>query len=773
MRFCFLASKVWIDPEAAGGDLYLGNIARGLVQRGHRVSFIASSNMISPGAKSIDGVDVHLVKRGVLYPIRLLALFLTIRRHVNMIVEEMFGGKGVPPLAALYSRKPVLSVWYQRHDKIFAEQYPRGLATLLSLMERLLARLYKKAWILTLSEKSAKELVEIGLPASRVEIVPPAGILSSHHSEKFPGFRFRENSLVFIGKIRKYKRVDHAILALAEMAASGLRPQLVIAGTVSKSDERYYRSLRSLAKEFAVDNLVHFKIYPSLIPDSEKTELLTRAKVLLQPSPVEGFSMTSVEANACGTPVVVSDGVPGDVVVPGLNGLVYPFGDIKSMANSCAKLITDEEAWETLSRNGSKMALRYNWQSTVKIFLDVVRSRLDENAPKSVGHWALNQSVSLGSSASPNSRVSATPAGSHRCQIDDRPLTSVLVINWNGRRYLEACLRSVLVNSCPRCTEIVLVDNSSTDGSIHYVRTAFPELRVVQHKNNLGFSMGYNMAVPTSRGHFLVFLNNDAIVEPGWLDPLLEPFFTQRDAGMTTSKVIFKGMHAINSTGGSLKLWTGANELGFGDNPDNRVGVREPFYANGVAMAIPRRLFEGVGGFDTKIFAYCEDVDISWRVRLAGYKILYAAESTVYHHYSASWGQLNPVRIRLMTRHYFRTMFKCLSPPNLVHATFGFAIFSLGKGAVLSLRERRVSFLQSILLAFCDTIRDLDDLRSRQKATQKLRRDSDWNVFRADGFGLFDSPRDLLKRFQVLQMLSGFPNRVANRGQHIEDGVAR
>lgn len=375
MRFCFLASRDWAHPEAAGGDFYLGNIARGLVKRGHRVVYIAASLDGYSTRENLDGVEIRRVTPGLLYPIRLFYHFLRIKNSVDVTVEEILGGKKLPTLAFLYSRRRLVAMWYQCHDKIFAEQYPKGLAILLSLGERVLARLYRKYPVATLSQKSALELARIGLNSLRIGIVPSAALIESQLEREPLPFESREDTMVFIGKIRKYKRIDHAVLALKRLADVRDGCRLVIAGSVARNDLECLAGLRKQARLLAVDGLVDFRIYPGAIPRNEKADILRRCKVLLQPSPVEGFSMTTVEANACGTPVVVSDGVPQDAVRHGENGLVYPFGDTESMSRLCRKLLEDKATWERLSHRGLKMASRFTWDASTNAFEDFVVSQ--------------------------------------------------------------------------------------------------------------------------------------------------------------------------------------------------------------------------------------------------------------------------------------------------------------------------------------------------------------------------------------------------------------
>jgi glycosyltransferase involved in cell wall biosynthesis len=172
----------------------------------------------------------------------------------------------------------------------------------------------------------------------------------------------REKIIVWLGKLRKYKRPDHAILALANVLKKTNKTcRLVIAGKVSEIDSDYMLDLKQIACRLGVSNYVEFKLN---ISEAEKLKLLEQASVLVQPSPVEGFSIVVIEANRCGTPVVVSDGVPRDVVMDGFNGLVYPFGDIEAFSSALIKLLNDKEEWDRLSKNGSSRAQIFTWESS-------------------------------------------------------------------------------------------------------------------------------------------------------------------------------------------------------------------------------------------------------------------------------------------------------------------------------------------------------------------------------------------------------------------------
>lgn len=339
---------------------------------------------------------------------------------------------------------------------------------------------------------------------------------------------------------------------------------------------------------------------------------------------------------------------------------------------------------------------------------------------------------------------------SHGAAWPETPLVSILVLNWNGKQYLRPCLESLRSDICSH-VELVVVDNGSSDGSVLLVQEEFPEVKVVVHAGNLGFSRAYNGAVTHVGGSYLVFLNNDTEVERGWLEPLIDQLLERPEIGIVACKLLFFGTRILNGAGGYTKLWTGGGELGFGLDesafPGNR--VIEPFYASGAAMAIRRQLFEHLGGFDEAMFSYGEDSDLAWRARLSGYRVAYCPNSVVHHHFSATWKAFDPHKLRMTTRHRLRGMLKCLSVVNVVHSIPAYMSFALAKGTALSVIESKPSYLLSVLLAFGDIMRSSRDLWRQRSKTQALRVVPDRDVLNSENFGLLTTPWQLWRALGV------------------------
>lgn len=226
--------------------------------------------------------------------------------------------------------------------------------------------------------------------------------------------------------------------------------------------------------------------------------------------------------------------------------------------------------------------------------------------------------------------------------MKDAPLTSIIVLNFNGREHLPDCLGSLLGLDYPRDRlEIVVVDNGSTDGSLDWVRQYHPGVRIADLGANLGFAEGNNRGAAEARGEILVFLNTDTRVTPGWLRALVAPLAgDDRDTAATASKM-------LDWEGRGLDFPVYATLLGMPYASRDARQFRDPedydsphylLFPSGGAMAIRRDVFLDAGGFDADYFMYHEDVDLGWRLWLLGHRVLYVPTAVVHHRSGGSAG---------------------------------------------------------------------------------------------------------------------------------------
>lgn len=211
------------------------------------------------------------------------------------------------------------------------------------------------------------------------------------------------------------------------------------------------------------------------------------------------------------------------------------------------------------------------------------------------------------------------------------PNVTVLILNFNGRDDLVTCLESLAELTYPQeRTEILVVDNGSTDGSADYVASHFPDVRLIRLPENVGFAKGNNVGVEAATGEYIALLNNDMRVDPEWLSALVDVIETDPDVAAVGSKILTWDGDDIDFVGGTVNFY------GMGFQPQDKEAladgtIREVLFACGGAMLIKRDVFIDVGGFDEDYFAYFEDVDLGWRLWVLGHRVLLAPRSVTYH----------------------------------------------------------------------------------------------------------------------------------------------
>jgi GT2 family glycosyltransferase len=215
-------------------------------------------------------------------------------------------------------------------------------------------------------------------------------------------------------------------------------------------------------------------------------------------------------------------------------------------------------------------------------------------------------------------------------------LLSVVVVNWNGRDDVNACLQS-LRSQTYREFEVIVVDNGSSDGSVEMIAADFPEVVLSRETENLGFAEACNRGIAKSHGQWAVMLNNDACAEPKWAEALVEAIArAPADCGMLQSLLLFHDRPTvINSTGIELTFSGGGRDRDGGKTLDQIAPALDLFCPTAGAAAYRRSMLDAIklptGYFDRGHFIYYEDLDLGWRARLAGWSARYVPDSVVFH----------------------------------------------------------------------------------------------------------------------------------------------
>jgi GT2 family glycosyltransferase len=297
-------------------------------------------------------------------------------------------------------------------------------------------------------------------------------------------------------------------------------------------------------------------------------------------------------------------------------------------------------------------------------------------------------------------------------------LVSIVIVTWNGRRHLEGCLTAVAQQEGVNI-ETVLVDNGSSDGTVDYVRTQFPWVRVVALPDNLGFAGGSNAGAREARGRYVAFLNNDTVAAPGWLGALLGGLDEARGFALATSRIVY--LHdpgTIDSAGDGMLRWGGAFKHHHGAPAQAADASREVFGVCGAACLMPKAIFDELGGFDEHFFASHEDVDLSYRARLRGYRCRYVAAAIVRHHGSATLGRVSAFAVYHGQRNLEWTYVKN-TPGWLLPRTFaGHVIYNAAAAAYFA----RVGLLGTFVRAKLAAAAGLPRVLRQRAIVQRARR---------------------------------------------------
>jgi N-acetylglucosaminyl-diphospho-decaprenol L-rhamnosyltransferase len=258
------------------------------------------------------------------------------------------------------------------------------------------------------------------------------------------------------------------------------------------------------------------------------------------------------------------------------------------------------------------------------------------------------------------------------------PAISVIILNYDGRKWLPACLDALAAQRGAPEFETLLVDNRSDDGSVDFVRTSYPHVRIIEPGTNLGFAEGNNAAARHARGAWLAFLNNDTIADEEWLAQLTREAEAHPECALITSRLVYMHDPAIvDSAGDGYLRAGGAFKHGHGAAARAFAASREVFGACGGAFMIRRDAFEALEGFDPRFFMVYEDVDLSYRARLRGMRVWYAAGAVVRHAGSGSLGTVSASAVFYGQRNLEWTWIKNTPRSLLLATAVPHAIYSL------------------------------------------------------------------------------------------------
>lgn len=350
----------WLDaenPQAGGAEEHLHEIFGRLATWGHDVTVLTSGWPGCAPRVTLNGMKIH--RAGTRYTFSIAGPRYYRRRlaqgQFDVVVEDL---NKVPVFSPFWTDAPtVLLAHHLFGTTAFqAGAFPLALGTW--LLERLIPAVYRRTPAIAVSAGTKQDLVARGLEPKLIEVIPN-GIELDKYTPDPTNHRSERPSLLFLGRLKKYKRVDLVLRALPAIVERGLDVELVVAGD---GDQR--AALEGAARRLGVQDRVSFL---GFITEAEKLTRLRRAWLHVLTSPKEGWGISNLEAAACGTPTVASDS-PGlrESVLDGETGLLVPHGDVDALAEAIATLLTDSDRREEMGRRARTFAEGFSWDASAK-----------------------------------------------------------------------------------------------------------------------------------------------------------------------------------------------------------------------------------------------------------------------------------------------------------------------------------------------------------------------------------------------------------------------
>jgi GT2 family glycosyltransferase len=250
------------------------------------------------------------------------------------------------------------------------------------------------------------------------------------------------------------------------------------------------------------------------------------------------------------------------------------------------------------------------------------------------------------------------------------PKVAIVILNWNGEKHLKTFLPSVLQSTYPNL-EIIVGDNNSTDNSISFLKQNYQSVRIIINDLNYGYTGGYNRVLKQVDADYCILLNSDVEVTPNWIEPIITLMKGDKSIAAVQPKIKdYKNKEFFEyagAGGGMLDCYgypfcRGRIFETVEKDTQQYENNTEIFWASGTSLAVHKRLFDDIGGLDEDFFAHMEEIDLCWRFKNQGYKIMYCAESVVYHLGGGTLEYSNPKKTYLNFRN--NLILLCKNLPN-------------------------------------------------------------------------------------------------------------
>lgn len=308
------------------------------------------------------------------------------------------------------------------------------------------------------------------------------------------------------------------------------------------------------------------------------------------------------------------------------------------------------------------------------------------------------------------------------------PKTAVIVLNYNGKQFLDDCLSSLKRQSYKNY-QVWVLDNASSDGSIDYIKKRYPWVKVIKNKRNDGTAEGSNVAARKTESKYIVFMSNDIKADKNCLKYLVKTLDEDEKVGLCSSKLLrFEkdkktGKSLIDNVGGDLDIYGFGWPRGVLSTGKQWEKRKDVAFSYGGSFIIRRHLFEKLDGYDRRYFTLGDDIDLSWRVRLLGYRVMVNPASFIYHKVSATLGIIfsTPQRRFWSERNCLRTLLKNYEVKNLFLILPRYFVIEMMEAGFFLFFKRQPRVVFGLIKAFLWNLVNLPDTLRERVRIQKMR----------------------------------------------------
>ena len=364
-RICVVSYRDMKHPEAGGAEVIIQEVFERIAARGHSVTLLTG---MFRGASRIDRIgSLEIHRTGNTYTFNFAAPRY-FKKHLegrgyDLVVEDI---NKIPFFMPRHTTVPVLAVVPHLFGTTVFQQAPFPLAAYVWFYERFIPRVYGRCQFSVLSQTTRDDLIARGIPAGNLHVIHSGMDHDLYQPSPIPVAQ-RPKRIVYLGRLKKYKRIEYPILALPRVLSRVPDAEYWVVGEGDYRDD-----LERIAKRTGVADHVRF---PGFIGGADKVRLLQESRVLAYTSPKEGWGLSVIEAGACGTPVIASDS-PGlcESVVDGKTGFLVPHGDIPRLAEGLTTLLTDDRLAQEMAEEGVRWAAGFNWESSAEKTLQLIET---------------------------------------------------------------------------------------------------------------------------------------------------------------------------------------------------------------------------------------------------------------------------------------------------------------------------------------------------------------------------------------------------------------